>query len=69
MLVMKRKKGISRQISRISRKVSRFEKYGKNGFGRKASVDFCIMDVGGIKGQRTRQLLNELVNDSIFKIQ
>lgn len=40
-----------------------------NGINRKASVDFCIMDVGGIKGQRTRQLLNELVNDSIFKIQ
>ena len=25
------------------------------------------MDAGGIKGQRTRQLLNELVKDSIFK--
>lgn len=36
---------------------------------RKASVDFCIIDAGGIKGQRTRQLLNELVNDSVFKIQ
>ena len=62
MLVMKRKKG-------ISRKVSRFEKCGKNGINRKASVDFGIMDVGGIKGQRTRQLLNELVNDCVFKIQ
>ena len=36
---------------------------------RKASVDFHTMDAGGIKGQRTRQLLNELVNDSVFKRQ
>lgn len=33
---------------------------------RKASVDFCIMDAGGIKGQRTRQLLNELVNKELL---
>mgnify|MGYP004672383737 CR=1 FL=1 len=33
---------------------------------RKASVDFCVMDAGGIKGQRTRQLLNELVNDGML---
>ena len=36
---------------------------------RKASIDFCIIDAGGIKGQKTRQLLNELVNDSVFEIQ
>jgi hypothetical protein len=69
MLVMKRKKGISRKNHQNQQKSQQIRKYGKNGINRKASVDFGIMDVGGIKGQRTRQLLNELVNDSIFKIQ